>query len=69
MQRLVALDVDDDGRGEFGGHLGEPVGAAAVVRPGHPRDAAEGLDRARDPLVVGGDDDGARPTTPRAARR
>ena len=54
-QRLVALDVDDHAAGQRGHHFGDAIGAAGVVAPRHDHGAAEALDSARDPFVVGRD--------------
>ena len=56
--RLVPLEVDDQvGFRHPRDHLGHAVGPGRVVVAGEGDLAAEPLDRAGDPLVVGGDDD------------
>ena len=59
-QRLVALDVDDDGRvgqSELLRGLGQAVGAGRMIGARDAGDEAVRAHRGGDPVVVGGDDD------------
>ena len=56
-QRLVTLHVDDEIAVQVSGNLGDPVGAAQVMRSRHADDSAERLNHVRDPSIIGGDHD------------
>ena len=55
--RLVTLDVHDDIRAGAAGRLRDAVGPAGVRGAGQHRFSAEGLHRAGDAAIVGGDND------------
>ena len=57
-ERFVPLDVDQHVTVERGGHFSHAIGAGPVRGTGHPRDAAEPLDRGHDTRVIGGDNHG-----------